>query len=401
MIRLVYPQLYMLLRPTLKRSLLLLWVSHLFLDFFTGIWPIYKTISHIDIAKAGLIAGLSGFLGEALQLFFGFFSDRGHRKKLMMLGLCLASSILFITFAFNTLSSFFLLLLLMLGSASFHPAAAGFTGLLSKDHKGRNILFFASGGAIGLAVSQLVFTKLLSRFEGHALILYIPVLLLVFLLSRYSFVEPRLNTAFSLKRFLAPFVQYRRPLLLLYFTQVANFTLMQAFTFLLPDLMHAKECHSWLCMGGGHMSFILASALTMIPAGYLCDRFGHKSVLLCVVFFALCLFYGFLIPSSLSFFSTTSLLILLGGCIGIVNPILVSWGNKLVPESPSTVSALMMGCAWCFGHLGSTWAGCITRVMEGDPIHKTLYVLGLLIAVCFLLVLFVPQRQTISAQMEE
>jgi MFS transporter, FSR family, fosmidomycin resistance protein len=384
-------------KATMKKSLLLLWLSHLFLDFFTGIWPIYKTLSQIDIAKAGLIAGLSGFIGEALQLFSGYFCDRGYRKKLMLLGLALGSCILLITLASNALSSFFILLLLMLGSACFHPAAAGFTGLLSADHKGRNILFFASGGAIGLAISQLVFTSLL--FNGHAFILFVPVLLLLFFLGRYSFIEPRIETAFSFKNFLGPFLRDRRALLLLYFTQVANFSLVQAFTFLLPDLMLAKECHSWLCMGGGHMSFILCSALTMIPAGYLCDKYGHKTVLLVVIFFAVCLFYGFLLPSSLSSFSTTVLLILLGGCLGIVNPILVSWGNKLVPESPSTVSALMMGCAWCFGHLGSTWAGCIVRAMDNEPILRTLYVMGILIPACFLFVLLVPQaryRQTIS-----
>ena len=134
----------------------------------------------------------------------------------------------------------------------------------------------------------------------------------------------------------------------------------------------------------------------MIPAGYLCDKYGHKSVLLAVIFFALCLFYGFLLQSSLSFFSTTLLLMLLGGCLGIVNPILVSWGNKLVPESPSTVSALMMGCAWCFGYLGSTWAGCIAGIMGSDPIHKTLYAMGILIPACFLFILFVPQARSDS-----
>jgi MFS transporter, FSR family, fosmidomycin resistance protein len=388
----------MSIKPTMMRSLLLLWLSHLFLDFFTGIWPIYKTISHFDIAKAGLIAGLSGFVGEALQIFSGYFCDRGYRKKLMMLGLCLGSCILLITLASDILSSFFVLLLLMLGSASFHPAAAGFTGLLSADHKGRNILFFASGGAIGLAVSQLVFTSLLTYFKGHAWILFVPVFLLVSSISRYSFVEPKLETTFSFKNFLGPFLRCRRALLLLYFTQVANYSLVQAFTFLLPDLMLAKDCHNWLCMGGGHMSFILCSALTMIPAGYLCDKYGHKTVLLIVIFFAVCLFYGFLLQSSLSFFSTTLLLVLLGGCLGIVNPILVSWGNKLVPESPSTVSALMMGCAWCFGHLGSTWAGCIVRAMENEPILRTLYVMGILIPACFLFVLFVPQMRSIAME---
>lgn len=374
------------------RSLLLLWVSHLFLDFFTGIWPIYKTIIHFDITKAGLIAGLSGFFGEALQLVFGYYSDRGHRKKIMLLGICLASCILCITFATNVLSCFLILLLLMLGSACFHPAAAGFTGLLSKNHKGRNILFFASGGAIGLAFSQLIFTKILTYYEGHAIILLIPIGILLIFIARHSFGETPASTAFSFKEILVPFLRNRRSLLLLYLTQVANFTLMTAFIFLLPDLMRVKECHNWLCMGGGHMSFILCSALTMVPAGYLCDKYGHKTILLLVVFAALCLFYGFLVQSSLSFFSTTLLLTLLGGCIGTINPILVSWGNKLVPESPSTVSGLMMGCAWCFGCLGSTWAGLIARSIGKEPILMTLFILGVLLPLCFLFIAFVPQK---------
>jgi hypothetical protein len=54
------------------------------LDFFTGIWPIYKTIAGIDLAQAGLITGISGFFGEFLQPFFGYFSDRGLRKKVFL-----------------------------------------------------------------------------------------------------------------------------------------------------------------------------------------------------------------------------------------------------------------------------------------------------------------------------
>jgi len=386
----------MRMKTTMKRSLLLLWLSHLFLDFFTGIWPIYKTISQIDITLAGLIAGASGFIGESLQLFFGYFSDRGQRKKCMLLGLCLASSMLFVTFTLKPLFCFFLLLLLMTGSASFHPAAAGFTGLLSQEKKGRTILLFASGGAIGLAISQLTFTKLLGLSQGHALILLLPVALLILLLSRYSFVDNVTAQAFSMKEFLQPFMQRRRTLLLLYFTQVANFTLWTAFIFLLPDLMRAKECHSWLCMGGGHLSFILCAAAAMIPAGYLCDRYGHRKVLLCTLFFALCLFYTFLIHSSLSFLGTTLLLTLLGSCLGIINPILVSWANKLVPESPSTVSALMMGCAWCFGSLGATWAGLLAQGGLDHPILISLSAMGLMLPLCFILVLFVPHPKSIN-----
>ncbi len=371
------------------RSLFLLWSSHLLLDFFTGIWPIYKTIAGIDIAKAGLIAGASGFLGEILQIFFGYFSDRGFRKKVMILGLILASSVLWITFTDQILVSFFILLFLMVGSGSYHPAAVGFAGLLS-EKKGRNILLFASGGAIGLGVSQLAFTKALD-FGGHALIFLIPVALVVLMVALYPMQEQKDNERLSFKEFIQPLFRAKRPLLLLYFSQVFNFTLLTAFMFLLPDLMRAKDCHSWLCMGGGHLCFIIGSAIVLVPAGFLCDRYGHKPILLIAIFAALLLLYGFLIQPAHSIQKTVLFLTCLGGFMGTINPIIVSWGNKIVPESPSTVSGLLMGCAWCLANLGSTWAGLIAKVIVVDPIPTTLALLGLLLAFGFVLILFVPQ----------
>jgi MFS transporter, FSR family, fosmidomycin resistance protein len=379
------------IRPTLGRSLFLLWSSHLLLDFFTGIWPIYKTIAGIDLAKAGLIAGLSGFFGEILQLFFGYFSDRGFRKKVILLGLVLSSCVLWITFTSDILISFFILLLLMLGSGSYHPAAVGFAGLLSPARKGRNILFFASGGAIGLATSQLAFTKALDLCGGQALVFLIPVLLLIVGIVFYPMQEQNDNRKLSFKEFLQPLLLAKRSLLLLYITQVFNFTLMTAFMFLLPDLMRSKECHSWLCIGGGHLCFVLGGAILMVPIGYLCDKYGHKPVLLIAIFSALLLLYSFLIQPEHSLEKTILFLTALGAFMNTINPIIVSWGNKLVPESPSTVSGLLMGCAWCLAYLGTIWAGLLAKAIAFDPIATTLCLLGLLLVLGFFLILFVPQ----------
>jgi MFS transporter, FSR family, fosmidomycin resistance protein len=379
------------IRPTIKRSLILVFVSHLMLDFYTGIWPIYKTLANIDLAKAGLIAGLSGFIGEFLQVFFGYFSDRGYRKKIMMLGLALSPCVLWITFTQDIVISFFILLLLMMGSGSYHPAGAGLAGLLSPTQKGRNILFFACGGAVGLGISQIIFTKVFSHFDGHALILFIPVFLLLGILILYPLPEQNENRKLSLQEFLAPIRRAKRPLFLLYVTQVFNFTLMVAFIFLLPDLMRSKGCHEWLCMGGGHLSFILGGALVMVPVGYLCDRYGQKPVILINIALALSALYTFLLQPEMALWQTILFLILLGGFMSTINPILVSWGNKLVPESPSTVSALLMGFAWCIANFGATWAGLIAKNVPVEPIATALGLIGSLLILGFGLLLFVPQ----------
>lgn len=384
------------------KSLILLWLSHLFVDFFTGIWPIYKTLAHIDIAVAGLIAGITGFLGESFQILFGYFCDKGHRKKVLMLGLCLASSILWITFAQTTFASFWVLLLLMLGSGAFHPAAAGMAGSLSRSSKGRSILFFASGGAIGLGISQLAFTRLTQYFEGHAYIVLIPVCLVLLLLVFHDFpVFKSPQASLSLRGFFQPIMHCKKPLTLLYFSQVCNQAVVMSFTFLLPDLLFARGCHTWLCLGGGHLCFIMGSAATMIPAGYLCDRFGQKSVLTMVLAFAASLFYLFLAKDGLSLPLTGVLLATLGAFLGIVNPIIVSWGNRLVPESPSTVSALLMGFAWCVGNLGPMVTGMIAKCFTDQPYISAMSIMGFCIIATLLLVISIPKEAPVPVKETE
>ena len=380
------------IRPTLGRSLLLLWSSHLLLDFFTGIWPIYKTIAGIDLATAGLIAGFAGLFGELLQMVFGYFSDRGFRKKVIVLGLTFASSILWITFTDNALLCFLIMLLLMVGSGSYHPAAVGAAGMLSKEKKGRHILLFASGGALGLAVSQLAFTKSLETFGGNATIFFIPVAILLFFLACYPIEEQANNQTLSLRVFFQPLMRAKRPLLLLYLAQVCNYSMLMAFMFLLPDLMFAKGCHSWLCKGGGHLCFVIGGALLMVPAGILSDRYGPKPILLSILFFSLLFLYSFLSQTEFSLGKTMFFLLTIGGFMGTVTPVIVSWGNKLVPESPSTVSALMMGFAWCLANFGATWAGLIAgnATASDEPISLTLTILGSLLVIGFLLILFMP-----------
>jgi FSR family fosmidomycin resistance protein-like MFS transporter len=374
-----------------SKSLLLLWVSHFFMDFFTGIWPIYKTIAQIDIAQAGLIAGVSGFLGEILQLFFGYFSDRGHRKRVLLLGLILSSSIIWITFTTHIFSSFFLLLLLMVGSGSFHPAAMGIASNLAGEKKGSTILLFASGGAIGLGVSQLAFTKLRELFAGHAFIVVLPLMAVILWLYFHQFPNQTYSKPAPLRTFFKPIMHCRKQLFLLYLSQVAVQGLMLSFTFLLPDILRMRSCHGWLCMGGGHLCFIAGAALTMLPAGWLCDRYGQKKVLLGVVSLACVFFFFFLTSPPSTLTGMSFLLVSLGSFLGIINPIIVSWGHRLVPESPSTVSALLMGFAWCFSSLGPACAGLLVKYYQNQPYLSALASLGSLLFLIFFFIALMPR----------
>ena len=376
------------------KSLLILWLAHVVMDFFTGIWPIYKTIAKIDLAKAGLIVGISGFLGEILQLGFGFLCDRGHRKAVLMVGVTLASSIVWITFTSTLVEAFWILLLLMLGSGSFHPAGMGYAGGLSKEHKGKTILLFASGGALGLGISQLVFTKVFHSFNGHALILLIPVALILTLISLHKFPQPeQQRKAMTKEELIAPFIRAWRPLSLLYFAQVTSYSISLAFLFLLPDLMAGKSSSLWLVMGGSHLCFILGSASALPFIGILTDRIGTKKVLLGAILGSITLLYTLLRTPSLSTAQAILLLISLGGFMQSINPLIVSWGHKIVPESPSTISALLMGFAWCFTNFGPTCAGYLCSRFQEEAVVTTLSLMGGLLAFTLLFIFLMKEEK--------
>ena len=377
------------------KTLFLIWFGHLFMDFFTGIWPIYKTMAGLDLAIAGIIASVTGLIGESLQLFFGYFCDKGYRKKILILGLFLASSVLFLTFFTNYFMLFGLILLLMLGSASFHPAAVGAVSLLSGEKKGVGILFFASGGAVGLGFSQLIFTQLMESKGVHPTLIFIPLLLAIGLFAFHRFPEEKGGAILSLKQFIEPILKRKRTLLLLFFAQMTNWALMVSFLFILPDLLQTRDCHSWICRGGGHLCYVLGSAGSMIFAGFACDKWGHKRVFLVALSLTISLLYFFLNTSGLSLWQTITLLATMGSVMGILNPIIISWGNKVAPEHPSTISGLLMGCAWSFGHLGPAATGLLITYYVDSP-ASSLSLMGSLLFVCFILVLFIPRQQPVE-----
>lgn len=377
-----------------NKNLLLLWAGHVCVDFFTGIWAIYKTLAAVNIATAGLITGISGFVGELSQLFFGYFSDRGHRKLILMIGLLLSSAILCVTFVEGVMGLFLLLLALMIGSSAFHPAATGIAASLSEDRKGQAILFFSFGGAVGFAISQLAFTKILHVFDGHAYVLFLPLIVVFLVVLMHRFPQTASGKrGLTWQSFCAPFYTRRKELILLYLSQVFYQGLRSTLFFLFPDIFMLKGYHSWICMGGGHLCFVAGSFLTLVPAGYLSDRFGQKSILLITISATTLLFYTFLMLDALPISMTLVLLICLGAFFGIINPLVISWGNYLVPESPSTVSAILMGFAWCVGNLGPACAGLlIPRFSENAYIH-TLSIMGILLVAVFFFILLMPRRR--------
>ena len=138
------------------------------MDLCSGIWPVFKTLAHLDIATAGLIATVGSMAGNGLQLAFGVLADRGWRKRLIVAGVAVAGTVTLVPWAVRSyLVMGALVLVTNVGSAAFHPSATGAAANLSRQRVGFMIALFLSGGYLGYALSQFLFSAVYE--SAHAL----------------------------------------------------------------------------------------------------------------------------------------------------------------------------------------------------------------------------------------
>lgn len=364
--------------------LILLSLGHFLVDFMLGVWAVYKTMTALDLGLAGMITAACGLAGEGSQFLTGNLTDRGYRKVLVTLGVLFAAANGLLAYTENYFLLFVLLLATCLGSGAFHPSAVALAGSLTEKQKGLFISIFATGGALGLAISQIVFAKTHTYFEGGTVALIIPTLLLVMLLGGMGFWKKESHNENRSQHASFGFSKFREffqdpALRMLYLAQVGSQTIIWGTLFILPDVLLTRGYDLSIAYGGGHFAFVIGGALTMIPSGYLADNYSVRSVLIIACTTGMLLFFSFLwIPE----LSTTAVLLLLlgsGSVLGIIQPLAVALGNQLRPNNPGMVSAFTMGLVWCvsemFGPLGS---GILSKLFTDDAPAKSLMVLGML-----------------------
>lgn len=362
-------------------TLFFLWLGHFVVDFMIGIWPVHKTMAELDLATAGLIAGLCAFIGEGGQIFFGSMADRGYRRVLIGIGIAVATASVFLSYTEEYTYLALIYLLTCLGSGAFHPSAVGMISTIATKHKTLFITIFASGGALGLASSQLIFSSSHSFLNGHTAFLAIPTVLLVLFLAFRPLSNNLQNRndfpADSRMKALGQFFRNKN-LVYLYISQVCNQTIAWGTIFLLPDILLHKGYESWICFGGGHLCFILGGALMMIPGGYLAEKYSAKTVILSAIVIGSGTLYSFLLAPQLSPVALCSLLLVIGAAVGVINPISVAFGNRLMPTNPGVVSACLMGLVLCVSEvLGPSGGGMLTRLFVEDAPIKAMAILGL------------------------
>jgi len=356
-------------------SLLALAGGHFAVDCCTGIWPVFKTLAHLDIARAGLIATVGSMAGNGLQVAFGFLADRGRRRRLVVGGVCLAGAVTLVPLAVGSyLLMFALVLATQLGSAAFHPSATGAAGALSRSHTGLMIGLFLSGGYVGYSLSQVLFSSVYRHSTTLTpLIALLPIAAAVTIARRGPGVLPTIRSdrePMGLMR--VPL----RPLAPLFAVQVFTNAISSSLIFLLPDFLLARGAPAWMAEGGGHFGLVAGGCLGILPAGHAADRWGARRVLLVAngaTLVLLALLLGRTGASGVDLGLVTAF-----GAFSAMNGVVsVAEGNRLVPGQGSGVSALLMGLAWCVGAVGPVTAGWLADPTRGGTPAGALAWLGL------------------------
>lgn len=362
--------------------LVLIGAAHFFVDTMLGVWPIYKSMAQLDMAKAGLIVAAGAFIGEGSQLFFGSYSDKGYRKILIIAGLVLAMANTCLTYSSSYLVLFSLYLLTCIGSGSFHPSAASLISGLIPARRNLLMTIFATGGSLGMATSQLSFNQAHAFFEGHTSFLIIPALLLALILAFYPF--PQVNQCKGHTASFRDFAEFfKNPALRsLYCSQVANQSILWGTIFILPDTLQAMGYSNWICYGGGHFCFIMGAACMMIPGGYLADLYSARQVMLVGGIFSCVVFYFILFSGGMSLWIVLAALFFLGASLALMNPIAVSLGVKMEPARSGAISAFLMGLVWCLSEaMGPGGVGLLSSLFDNYAPVKALAILGSLFLV--------------------
>lgn len=382
-------------------ALILLSLSHFLVDFMIGIWPVFKTIAHLDLALAGIIYAVGAAFGEGMQVVFGRLADGGLRKALILSGIFLSSLGALYAYTDNYWVLFGLFALVCMGSGAFHPAAVGLVSQLTETKKGTFITFFATFGSLGLAASQIVYAKAYHLSAGSTLFLLIPAcLLIIFSLQKTLYAKkvshvPKENPGF--RQFLTFFKH--DGLRKLYFSQICNQAIAWGFIFLLPDVLQSRGYDDWIVFGGGHLTYVMGGVIFLIPTGYLADKYSSRSVIFYASLIGMLFFYTFLFIPGWSNEMSLFLLFGMGAAISIVNPISIAFGTKLAPEHPGMVSAFLMGCVWCVSEcVGPGAGGLMTKLFLEDAPARSLMILGSLFFIGLLVAYKLPQ--SVAEQLE-
>lgn len=358
-------------------------------SFINPLMPMFVEKYSLTLVQVGLLAGLSRFLAFIVQPPAGYIADH-YRTRFFILGGPLLT-VIFIPLVGIAPSFLFLLLFISLGSigsAMYHPTAAGMVSTYAGSRFGLSMSVFNLGGTFAFGVGPLLITFLAEKYglkvSPLTMIIGLFLVIVLFRTLPVPAAEGIADLGF-IGSIQEAFGGAWKPILLIWVVMVLRSYVGQSFMSFLP-VLYAREGYSLVSIGAIISIFTVAGALSGVIAGHLSDRLGYKP-----------LFYvthGLAAPSlGLLLFLTGKWVyvgsLLAGFFILATLPLGVTMAQELAPRGRSMVSSLMMGLAFGTGGLMAPLTGMAAELFS---IRSVLCALAALPLVTVVLIALVPDR---------
>ena len=239
-------------------------------SFITPLMPLFVDKYSLTLAQVGLLAGLGRFLAFIVQPSTGYIADH-YRTRLFILGGPLLT-VIFIPLVGVAPSFLFLLLFIALGSigsAMYHPTAAGMVSAYAGSRFGLSMSVFNLGGTFAFGVGPLFITFVAEeyglRVSPFTMIIGLFLAAVLFRILPLPAAEGLADLGFigSIKE---AFGATWKSILLIWVVMVLRSYVGQSFLTFLP-VLYAKEGYSLVSIGAIISIFTVAGALNGVLAG--------------------------------------------------------------------------------------------------------------------------------------
>ena len=375
-----------------KKVIFALFLVHFCGDFFQSfvkpLLPVLANEFSLNLTQVGLITGISTFTAFLIQPIFGILADR-YRPRVIMLTGALVSSVCIPLLGIDP--SYALVLVLAgagsVGSAMYHPTAAGMVSNYAGRHSGFSMSLFGLGGTMGFTLGPIVLATFVTQFGLNRLpnttIIGLTVFIIIFFLvpktKGTGDKKPGFFSSMS-----SSLGHVWRPISLIWVLGVSRALLEQTILTFMPVLF-ASEGYSLVAVGTIISLFTVGASVSALACGHLVDRIGYRPVYYfsfalttpCLLFFihsegwsvyVLSFFSGFLAMATM--FPSVAL------------------AQQVAPQHKSLVSSIIMGLTLGVGGILMPVAGKLADIFG---MHPVLIVVAIIPFLMLLLVRYLPE----------
>lgn len=338
---------------TLLSLLLFAAALHFLVDTVAGtlnpLWPRFQTHFHLAGWENAALFFVWQLTTSVSQFFFGLYGDRFHTRWLLWAGplvgiICLGSiGLTSSPFVFGGL-----LILGGLGIAAFHPEAAALVGSSAPEHRSRAMSIFTMGGFLGQAAGPIYSGAVVDSFElsglawGIAGGLVALAALAPLVRGRTSATAPRTHAPAKLRDL---FAGKSGPMLLVLVVGALRIIAAGGVPVLMGFLMASRGADATQT-GLVQAAFMLGIGLGGLTCATLL-RPHHERPILWIC--PLAVTPVLIVIPWLSGPALAAVVCLSGLLLGVSLPVLISYGQQLLPGSQRIASSITMGVSWGIG----------------------------------------------------